>query len=164
MIRIKPVLLLIFLNFIVVLLNANPFFNTKADTIINTFNKDFIYNIKKSQSEIIIDGVIEERGWLEAQKADNFRLVLPIDTGFAAQPSEIMMTYDEKALYIAQIFYDTIPGKRIMESFRRDFNFGSNDNLLVFFRHFSRPNQWFFFRGFGIGGKMGRFNVEWISY
>ena len=45
----------------------------------------------------------------------------------------MMMTYDDKALYVAQIFYDTIPGKRVMESYRRDFSFSSNDNLLMFF-------------------------------
>ena len=137
-------MLILLLNIVVVSSNANHFFYFKGDTILNTFNKDFIYNIKKSQSEIIIDGVIEERDWIVAQKADNFRLVLPIDTGYAAQPSEIMMTYDSKALYIAQIFYDTIPGKRIMESFRRDFNFGSNDNLLVFFDTFLDQTNGFF--------------------
>jgi len=153
MTRIKPVLLLFFLSFVVVSLNANPFFKTKADTILNTFNKDFVYNVKKSQSEIKIDGVIVELDWLVAQKADNFRLVLPIDTGFAAQPSEIMMTYDDKALYIAQIFYDTIPGKRIMESFRRDFNFGSNDNLLVFFDTFLDQTNGFSFGVSASGAK-----------
>jgi len=146
-------LLLFLLNFVVVSINANPFFKTKADTILNTFNKDFIYNIKKLQSEIIIDGVIDEHDWLVAQKADNFRLVLPIDTGFAAQPSEIMMTYDDKALYIAQIFYDTIPGKRIMESFRRDFVFGSNDNLLVFFDTFLDQTNGFSFGVSASGAK-----------
>jgi hypothetical protein len=153
MTRIKPVLLLFLLSFIVVSLNANPFFITKADTILNTFNRNFIYNVKKSQSEIKIDGVIIELDWLVAQKADNFRLVLPIDTGFAAQPSEIMMTYDDKALYIAQIFYDTIPGKRIMESFRRDFNFGSNDNLLVFFDTFLDQTNGFSFGVSASGAK-----------
>jgi hypothetical protein len=150
--RIKPVLLLLLLNF-VVSLNGNPLFKTKADTVLNTFNKNFIYHVKKSQSEIKIDGVIVESDWLVAQKADNFRLVLPIDTGFAAQPSEIMMTYDDKALYIAQIFYDTIPGKRIMESFRRDFNFGSNDNLLVFFDTFLDQTNGFSFGVSASGAK-----------
>jgi hypothetical protein len=141
------------LSFVVVSLSANPLFKTKADTILNTFNRNFIYNVKKSQSEIKIDGVIIELDWLVAQKADNFRLVLPIDTGFAAQPSEIMMTYDDKALYIAQIFYDTIPGKRIMESFRRDFNFGSNDNLLVFFDTFLDQTNGFSFGVSASGAK-----------
>ena len=108
----------------------------KTDTIINTFNKNYIYELKKKLSPIVIDGVVDEPDWQVAQKADNFRLVLPIDTGYACQKSEILMTYDDKALYIAQIFYDTIPGKRIMESFRPDFTFSNNDNLLIFFDTF----------------------------
>ncbi len=125
----------------------------KADTIINTFNKDFVYNVKKSQSAIIIDGIVEEPDWLAAQKADKFHRVLPIDTGYAYQQSEILMTYDDKALYLAQIFYDTIPGKRIMESFRRDFNFGSNDNLLVFFDTFLDQTNGFSFGVSASGAK-----------
>ncbi|KAF0237658.1 MAG: hypothetical protein FD181_1715 [Prolixibacteraceae bacterium] len=151
--RIKPFLLIFLLSCVVVSLSANPLFKTKADTVLNTFNKDFIYNIKKLQSEIVIDGVIEEHDWLVAQKAGNFRLVLPIDTGYAAQKSEIMMAYDSKALYIAQIFYDTIPGKRIMESFRRDFNFGSNDNLLIFFDTFLDQTNGFSFGVSASGAK-----------
>ena len=46
------------------------------------------------------------------------------------------MTYDDKAFYLAFTFYDTIPGKRIMESFRRDFTFYNNDNFLAFFDTF----------------------------
>jgi hypothetical protein len=150
---IKPLSLLLFLNIFVVSSNANSCFYFKGDTILNTFNKDFIYHVKKSQSAIEIDGIIEESDWQLAPKATDFRLVLPIDTGYAAQPSEILMTYDDKAFYIAQIFYDTIPGKRIMESFRRDFNFGSNDNLLVFFDTFLDQTNGFSFGVSASGAK-----------
>jgi len=150
---IRSLLLLMLLNLFIGSSNANPSFKSKSDTIVNTFNKDFIYNIKKSLSPIVIDGVIEEADWQVAQKATDFHLVLPVDSGFAAQPSEIMMTYNEKALYIAQIFYDTIPGKRIMESFRRDFSFGSNDNLLVFFDTFLDQTNGFSFGVSASGAK-----------
>lgn len=131
----------------------NPFKKSKNDTIINTFNKDFVYYVKKAKSAIKIDGVIEESDWMVAQKANNFYRVLPIDTGYAAQQSEILMTYDDKALYLAQIFYDTIPGKRIMESYRRDFMFGSNDNLLVFFDTFLDQTNGFSFGVSASGAK-----------
>ncbi len=108
----------------------------KNDSVINIHNKDFIYNIKKAKYAISIDGKIDESDWEAAQKASDFFLVLPIDTGYASQQSEVMMTYDEKAIYVAFIFYDTIPGKRVMESFRRDFNFRFNDNFLVMFDTF----------------------------
>ena len=117
----------------------------KNDTTINTHNKDFIYNIKKAQSAIEIDGIIEEPDWLVAQKAGNFHLVLPVDTGYASQKSEILMTYDDKALYMAFVFYDTIPGKRVMESFRRDFSFFNNDNFLSFFDTFLDQTNGFTF-------------------
>ena len=109
---------------------------TKKDTIGNTFNKDYILHIKKARSPIKIDGVIDEPDWMEAEKANNFHTVLPIDTGLAIQQSEVVMTYDDKAFYLAFTFYDTIPGKRIMESFRRDFTFYNNDNFLSFFDTF----------------------------
>ena len=64
-----------------------------------------------------------------------------------------MITYDDKALYIAQIFYDTIPGKRIMESFRRDFVFSNNDNLLVFFDTFLDQTNGFSFGVSASGAK-----------
>lgn len=126
---------------------------SERDTVITTFNKNFVYNVKKAKAEIFIDGEINEPDWELAQKADDFYKVLPVDSGFATQPSTILMTYDEKALYLAQIFYDTIPGKRVMESFRRDFVFGNNDNLLVFFDTFLDQTNGFSFGVSASGAK-----------
>ncbi|HSH20902.1 MAG TPA: carbohydrate binding family 9 domain-containing protein, partial [Draconibacterium sp.] len=141
---------------------------SKADTVSNTFNKEFVYQVKKKLSPIQIDGVIDEPDWLSAQKADKFFRVLPMDTGYAHQQSEILMTYDDKALYVAQIFYDTIPGKRIMESFRPDFSFGSNDNLLIFFDTFLDQTNGFSFGVSASGAKWdglmqngGKVSLDW---
>jgi len=125
----------------------------KPDSIANTFNKNYIYEVKKKQSPIKIDGVLDEPDWQVAQKSGKFFRVLPIDTGYACQQSEIMVTYDDKALYIGQIFHDTIPGKRIMESFRRDFTFSNNDNLLVFFDTFLDQTNGFSFGVSASGAK-----------
>lgn len=126
---------------------------SKNDTIVDTYNKNYVYVVKKMQSEIKIDGVVDDPDWQVAQKATDFHLVLPIDTGFAKQPSEMMMTYDDKALYVAQVFYDTIPGKRIVESFRPDFVFGNNDNLLIFFDTFLDQTNGFSFGVSASGAK-----------
>ena len=115
---------------------ADGFKKAKKDTVGNTFNKDYVLHIKKAHSPIKIDGIIDEHDWNEAEQAIDFHTVLPIDTGLAVQPSEVVMTYDDKAFYLAFTFHDTIPGKRIMESFRRDFTFYNNDNFLVFFDTF----------------------------
>lgn len=149
----KQIVLLVLLGVSIFSSSAKGIKKSKNDTIINTFNKDFVYKVLKAQSAINIDGVIEEEDWKNAQKADDFYRVLPVDTGFAFQQSVILMTYDDKALYLAQIFYDTIPGKRIMESYRRDFNFGSNDNLLVFFDTFLDQTNGFSFGVSASGAK-----------
>ena len=147
---------------------AYPFKKQKNDTITNTHNKDFVYHVKKMQGEITIDGKLDEPDWLNAQKATPFYLVLPIDTGLPVQQSEVMMTFDNKALYMAFVFYDTIPGKRIMQSFRRDFAFGVNDNFLSFFDTFLDQTNGFSFGISASGAKWdgtmsdgSKVNLDW---
>ena len=115
------------------------------DPVYNTHNRNFIYKAKKMAGEIKLDGILDEQDWSQAQAADNFFLVLPVDTGYPRQPSEVRLTYDNKAFYMAITFYDTVPGKRIAESFRRDFNFGNNDNFLAFFDTFLDQTNGFSF-------------------
>jgi hypothetical protein len=162
------IFILLLLAFFCVSAEANPFEKSKNDTIIDTFNKDFVYHVKKMQGEISIDGVLDEPDWQAAQKATPFLLVLPVDTGYPAQQSEVMMTYDDKAFYMAFVFYDTIPGKRIMESFRRDFSFGNNDNFLSFFDTFLDQTNGFSFGISASGAKWdgtmsdgSRVNLDW---
>ena len=105
--------------------------------VINTINKDYIIRVKKSISEIKLDGIINEEDWRKAEVVNHFHMVLPYDTGHCVARSEIMMTYDEKAFYLAFIFHDTIPGKRPVESLRRDFVFTNNDNFILFIDPFN---------------------------
>ncbi len=109
---------------------------SKPDSLKTTFNSNYVLNVKKLSSPVIIDGKIDEPVWIEAEKADNFFMVLPIDSGAADSKSEVVMTYDDKAFYLGFTFFDELPGKRIMESYRRDFQFSNNDNFLVFFDTF----------------------------
>lgn len=107
------------------------------DTVgISIENKDFVYVAKKMRGEINVDGVLEEEDWQNAQLMDNFYLVTPVDTGYPTQSSIVMVTYDDDALYIGAVFNDTLPGNRVVESFRRDFRFNNNDNFLTLFDTF----------------------------
>jgi hypothetical protein len=119
--------------------------DNKSGPLINTYNRNFVYTAKKMKAEIKLDGILDETDWAEAQVADNFYLVLPVDTGFPKQPSEVLLTFDEKAFYMAVTFFDTVPGKRIAESYRRDFVFGNNDNFLSFFDTFVDQTNGFSF-------------------
>ena len=137
------------------------------DSVVHKKNDNVILHVKKATAPIKIDGLISEPDWEKAEKAKDFHLVLPVDTGLAKSPSEVVMTYDDKAFYLGITFFDTIPGKRIMESFRRDFIFGNNDNVLVFFDTFLDQSNGFSFGASASGAKWdgtmsgGGINLNW---
>ena len=113
--------------------------HSKRDSlsINNMVNKNFIIHIKKRTGKIILDGEVDEADWLKAEKAINFYMVLPYDTGHSVSRSEVMMTYDDKAFYVALVAYDTLPGKRPVESLRRDFAYLNNDNIGLYLDTFN---------------------------
>jgi hypothetical protein len=148
--------------------NFPIFKGLKTDTVAHKNNENIILHVKKATGSIKIDGLISEPDWEKAEKADHFRLVLPVDTGLPKSPSEVVMTYDDKAFYLGITFFDTIPGKRIVESFRKDFNFGNNDNVLVFFDTFLDQTNGFSFGASACGAKWdgtqsdgGGVNLNW---
>ncbi len=108
-------------------------------------NADFRLHIRKTQGTINIDGVVDEKAWEETDVADDFFMVLPEDTGKAEQQSEIRMCYDDKHIYLAAIFYHNPPGPYYVESLRRDFSFGKNDNFLLFIDPFNNQTTGFSF-------------------
>jgi hypothetical protein len=102
-----------------------------------TINQDYKIHAKRLEGAIKLDGTVNEKDWLKAESANNFYMVLPYDTGHSAAKSEVKMLYDEKAFYVAITFHDTLPGKRPVESLRRDFTFMNNDNFLFFIDPFN---------------------------
>ena len=109
----------------------------ESSASLGTINHDFKIHAKKAIFPIKMDGIIDEADWLKAEVADNFYQVLPYDTSHSIAKSEVRMLYDDKAFYLAIIFHDTVPGKRPVESLRKDFVFANNDNFLVFFDTFN---------------------------
>lgn len=104
---------------------------------LGTINQDYKIHIKRATGTIKLDGIIDEADWLKAEVAKDFYMVLPYDTGHSAARSEVRMVYDDKAFYLAVLFHDTLPGRRPVESLRKDFVFVNNDNFLVFIDTFN---------------------------
>lgn len=102
-------------------------------------------HIHQTTSEIVIDGIFDEEAWLVAERAARFHRVLPTDTGYALAQTEVMLTYDESNLYIAIICHDTLPGKRPVESLRRDWSFQKNDNFIAFIDTYNNQTNGFAF-------------------
>jgi len=95
-------------------------------------NEKVEYRIRRATSPLKIDGIVDEKAWADAQLATNFYQVLPMDTSYAKVRTDVKMTYDDKNLYVVFINYDKLPGPYMVESLKRDFSFGKNDNDLLF--------------------------------
>ena len=79
-------------------------FNTLC--IAQKVNNDYLLHIHKTSTPIIVDGLIEESAWKEADVAKNFHMIVPLDNRPANQHSEARMTFDDKYFYFAVIFYN----------------------------------------------------------
>ena len=130
-----------FLFQILFLCNQLPVFG-QGDPI----NRDlYRIHVSKISTEITIDGILDEPIWSQAEKADSFFRMLPIDTGYAVSQTEVMLAYDETNLYLGITCHDTFPGKRPVESLRRDFSFGRNDNFIAFIDTYNDQTNGFAF-------------------
>ena len=116
-------------------------------------NADYQYSIHKAISNIKIDGVIDEQAWQDAVVAKDFFMVLPMDTSKSSVKTEVRMTYNDDFLYISAICYEGMDGNYLVESLKRDFAFGKNDNFLVFIDPFNDQTNGFAFGVNAVGAQ-----------
>jgi hypothetical protein len=132
-------------------------------------NRDkYRISINKTNAQINIDGIMDEPVWMTTDLANNFQRVLPTDTGYAAAQTEVRLTYNESTLFIGIICYDPTTGRRPVESLRRDFAFGKNDNFLVFIDTYNDQTNGFSFGVSPAGAQWdgqqangGTVNLDW---
>jgi len=131
-------------------------------------NESYHYHIRESSSAIKIDGVADERGWEDAEKAENFFMVLPMDTSHAEIRTEVRMTYDRQNIYILAICYNGLVGPYMVESLKRDFSFVKNDNFLLFIDPFNDQTNGFSFGANAAGAQWdgtmfegGKVDLNW---
>ena len=108
-------------------------------------NGTYRIHIKRAESPIVIDGIADDKAWESTDVAKDFFMVLPMDQGPATQESEIRMAYDDDHIYLLAIFYNNTRGPNYVESLRRDFAFGKNDNFLLFLDPFNNQTTGFTF-------------------
>jgi hypothetical protein len=109
------------------------FFNTILFGQSKGINREkYRIHIVQTNKAINIDGILDDEPWMTAERAGEFHTVTPTDTGYAIAQTEVMITYDESNFYVGVICYDPTPGKRPIESLRRDYNFSKNDNFMFF--------------------------------
>ena len=122
-------------------------------------NGHYTLKMKKASSPLRVDGVIDEQAWLEAEVASDFYMVLPMDTSKAEVRTDVRMTYDDNNLYLVAECFHKLPGRYIVESLKRDFVFGNNDNFLVFIDPFDDQTN-----GFSFGANAAGAQWDGIMY
>ncbi|WP_375446527.1 DUF5916 domain-containing protein [uncultured Fibrella sp.] len=108
-------------------------------------NESFQYAIKRATSPIRVDGVADEEAWQQTQLATDFHMVLPMDTSRANVPTDVRMTYDDQNIYVVAICYFPKGQRYMVESLRRDWNFGKNDNFFLMLDTFDDQTNGFAF-------------------
>ena len=130
---VKKILLSLFLYFVSLNLSAQK------------INEKYQYHINKATSEIRIDGKLDEAQWQRCETTTDFWMITPADTSRARLKTEARFTYDDKYLYFSAINYQEKEAPYIVESLKRDFNFGRNDNLWLILEPFNDlTNGWVF--------------------
>ena len=116
-------------------------------------NDNFQYNIRPATSALKIDGIIDEKAWQDADEVADFFMVLPMDTSRASIKTTVRMTYDNDNVYIVATNFNGEKGEPVVESLRRDFGFGKNDNFIVFIEPFNDQTNGFAFGANAVGAQ-----------
>lgn len=93
--------------------------------------QDDAYFVKKSIQKIVLDGVLDEADWQQAQVLTNFMQQFPTDSLEAESQTEIRITYDDQYIYFSGKMYAQENDRTyVTPSLRRDFRGAANDALV----------------------------------
>ena len=104
------------------------------------------YLLQKTHEKITIDGKLNEMIWKKVPKGGGFYQFFPTDSQPAKDSTQFMITYNEDFIYVAIICYDSLPGKPITNSLKRDFIWPSNDNVSFYVDPYDDKSNGFTFQ------------------
>lgn len=109
-------------------------------------NEEYQLRIHRVKAPIVIDGSAHEKGWESAEVVNNFWRVLPMDDGRAIVRTDVRVAYDDHYFYLSAICYHSdVKGPYLVESLKRDWAFGNNDNFIFFLDTFDDQTNGFTF-------------------
>lgn len=139
-----------------------------ASSYAQKINDRYQIHIRQADDQVVVDGMMDETAWSNAEVATNFFMVLPMDTSFARVRTEVRMCYDKQNLYLFITNFHALPGPYMVESLRRDFAFGKNDNFLLFMDPFDDQTNGFSFGANAAGAQWdgtmyegGKVDLSW---
>ncbi len=92
-----------------------------------------ILNAQQAGVQITIDGKLDESAWLAADKATGFTQYQPVPGGPSLQRTEVSILYDNDAVYVGAMLYDSAPDSIWKQLSARDDDGGNTDEFGVSF-------------------------------
>lgn len=105
---------------------------------------DFQISLKKAETTITIDGVLDENDWANAAPAKDFWKYFPNNKERAKTKTEARLTYDAHFLYIGFTCYDS-SSNHIIPTLKRDVNYFDGDAISVLLDPINRQSNAYMF-------------------
>ncbi|MFM1794180.1 MAG: hypothetical protein RL642_565 [Bacteroidota bacterium] len=93
------------------------------------FQDQYQVKIKKAQTHIKIDGILDEEGWLNADEAKDFHMKWPNDVGRPTRNTFVKITYDDHFIYFGIKALDT--NYYIAQTLKRDQGIYESDAVSI---------------------------------
>jgi Domain of unknown function (DUF5916)/Carbohydrate family 9 binding domain-like len=102
-------------------------------------------SVDKVKDEIKVDGILDEATWQQADVAKDFYLSYPVDNDFPISQTEVRVAFDDDFLYFGVVCHDPTPGRYIVESLRRDWDWIKTENFSIYIDPFDDRTNGFNF-------------------
>jgi hypothetical protein len=118
----------------------------------------------------VIDGDLSDPVWATAAVVDDLHQVTPVEYAEPEERTEVLILYDDNALYVAARLYDTNPAEITARNMRQNDNIGQDDRFYVTIDPFNDRRSGYFFgvnpngvRADGLYRNVTEFYGDWDS-
>jgi hypothetical protein len=126
--------------------------------------------VVRTSTPPVIDGDLSDAVWAAAAVVDDLHQVTPIEYAEPDERTEVLILYDDDALYVAARLYDTDPSQITARNMRQNDNLGQDDRFYVTIDPFNDRRSGYFFglnpngvRADGLYRNVTEFYGDWDS-
>ncbi len=104
------------------------------------------HSLTKTDQPVVLDGILDEESWRQADVVENFRQRDPEEGMPASERTEVRVLYDEENLYFGVTCFESRAEGILATELRRDNDFANDDSFAVILDTFHDHRNAFLFR------------------
>ena len=101
--------------------------------------------VSRAEAPLTIDGALDDAAWQMAMPLTNFIQADPLEGEAPTEQTEVRLLFDDEALYVGVINYDSDPTQIVTTDTRRDSSLGDQDSFQVIFDTYNDAQNGFVF-------------------